>query len=469
MRSSYFLAAGPNEGETESADKNSVSITITSTVPNVNVIINDDKNLVVDDKKNDKKKPELEEIKEETADIFFNPFELGENTMQKIFTRIKNKILAYFNYRKFSFKDALMLFLGLMMTVVVAKVVSWFIEHHAAKFTKKTKTKADDIFFWAISKPIGLLIFSLGLFASSWPLTNLMSQSVKMIYGRLCIALAATALAWGFFRLTEVVNYTLTKLAEKTDNNLDDLIVGVIRKTIKVVIFVVSILFIGQNILKINITTLLAGAGVIGLAVAFAAQDTIANFFGSLMIILDQPFRVGDMISVSGYKGSIEHVGFRSTRIRTLDGHIVSLPNKALANADIENIARRPFIKHTITLGLTYDTGFEKMKKAVELLHELLDSQPCMHPDLPPRIIFDSFGDFSLNIAVTVWWHHNVDGNFLDPDYGCFAKWLHQTDMDILRIFDEKGLEFAFPTTTTYLAGDGNRIPELKVVADNGK
>jgi MscS family membrane protein len=109
------------------------------------------------------------------------------------------------------------------------------------------------------------------------------------------------------------------------------------------------------------------------------------------------------------------------------------------------------------------------MKKAVDLLHELLDSQSCIHPDLPPRIVFDSFGDFSLNIAVTVWWHHKVDGEFLDPDYGCFARWLHQTDMDILRIFDKEGLDFAFPTTTTYLAGDKSRVPEVKIISDKDK
>jgi len=447
----------------ENTELDSVNITISSTNPNIKLYLNNSETNF------NKKKDDSKQVSEKTqTDSFLNPFELGKDSFSNIWTRLKNKFKEYFNYQKFSLQNAIMLFFGLMITFIVAKIVSWLIETHAAKLTLKTKTKADDIFFKAISKPIALLIFSIGFFASSWPLTNLMSPGVKIIFSRFCLAIAASSIAWGFYRLTDVVNYSLTKLAEKTSNNLDDLIVGVIRKTIKVVILVVSVLFIGQNILKINITTLLAGAGVIGLAIAFAAQDTIANFFGSLMIILDQPFKVGDMISVSGHKGSIEHVGFRSTRIRTLDGHMVSLPNKALANADIENIAKRPFIKHTISLGLTYDTGFEKMKKAVKLLHELLDNQPCVNPDSPPRILFDSFGDFSLNLSITVWWHlKNEKGEFIVPDYGLFAKWLHETDMEILKIFDQEGLEFAFPTTTTYLAGDEKKSPTIKITSNS--
>ena len=445
-----------DENTSASKDK-SINITISTPSPDIKVIIN---------KKQLQTETESTKSKTETdVNNTINPFEIGKDSFYSIWDRLKNKISSYFYFNKFTFKDAIILFIGILATLIFARIVRWFIENYAIKLTLKTKTEIDDIFFKAIGRPISLLIFSIGLFASSWPLTNLMAPPVKILFGRLCLALAATSIAWGIYRLTNVLNYILTELAKKTDNNLDDLIVGVIRKTIKVVIVIVSVLFIGQNILAINITTLLAGAGVMGLAVAFAAQDTIANFFGSLMLILDQPFKVGDMISVSGYKGSIEHVGFRSTRIRTLDGHMVSLPNKALANADIENIAKRPYIKHKISLGLTYDTGFENMKKAVFILHELLDNQECMHPDMPPRIVFENFGDYSLNIGITIWWHFKNEKNiYSNPDYGKFVEWLHKTDMDILRIFDKEGLEFAFPTSTTYIAGDPKRKPELDII-----
>lgn len=403
--------------------------------------------------KTEKSVTEKPVIVPEPSNILINLWESGKKGIRK-----------YLKYDKMSLWDIGYLFMGILLTLIVGRMTRWFLENHAKKLASKTKTQIDDLIFNAIGRPTSLVIFSAGLYISAWPLTSLMSPIMKEIFGRVCLALGAAAIAWGIYRLVGVIDYILKKLAEKTTNNLDDLIVGVIRKSLKITIVVVSILFIGQNILNLNITTLLAGAGVMGLAIAFAAQDTIANFFGSIMIILDQPFKVGDCISVSGYKGSVENVGFRSTRIRTFDGHLVSLPNKALANADIENIAKRPFIKHTINLGLTYDTGYKQMEKAVKLLHELLDKQECMDPERLPRIVFDKFNDFSLNISVTVWWHFkNEEGEFDIPDYGVFMKWVHKTDMDILRIFDKEGLEFAFPTNTTYLAYDDKRQVKIEV------
>jgi len=356
------------------------------------------------------------------------------------------------------------LFVGILITLIVGRTLRWIIEHHFVKLSSKTNTEIDDRICEAVGRPVALFVFAVGIYLSSGPILSHLSPVLKGLFGRICLATAAGSVAWGLYRLISVIDYILTKLAEKTDNNLDDLIVAIIRKSLKVTVVLLSILFIGQNILDMNITALLAGAGVLGLAIAFAAQDTIANFFGSIMIILDQPFKVGDCIQVSGFKGSVENVGFRSTRIRTFDGHLVSLPNKGVANDSIENIAKRPFIKKTINLGLTYDTGYKNMEKSIKMLHKLLDEQSCMDEERPPRIAFDSFNDFSLNISVTVWWHsRDENGDIKDPDYGEFVKWVHDTDMEILKQFDAEGLEFAFPTNTTYLAQDDKRKVSIDV------
>lgn len=408
-----------------------------------------------------------EKLQKETEDVekaAEEPQEEGVNLFKQLWVSFTKRLHNYVRYEKLGLWDISYLFIGILVTLIIGRTVRWFLENHAKRFASKTKTKIDDMIFHAIGKPTTLIVFSIGIYVSAGPITATMVPKLKDLFTRGCLALGAAAIAWGIYRLVEVIDFVLKKLAEKTTNNLDDLIVSVIRKSLKVTIFVISVLFIGQNILNMNITTLLAGAGVMGLAIAFAAQDTIANFFGSIMIILDQPFKVGDCISVSGHKGGVENVGFRSTKIRTFDGHLVSLPNKALANADIENIAKRPFIKHAINIGLTYDTGYKKMEKAVELLHELLDSQDCMDSERLPRIVFDKFNDFSLNISVTVWWYFkNEEGEFDVPDYGVFMKWVHETDMAILRIFDKEGLEFAFPTNTTYLAYDADRKLKIEV------
>jgi len=167
---------------------------------------------------------------------------------------------------------------------------------------------------------------------------------------RLALTVIASATLWYLYRLVEVVDHSLRQLAQRTENELDDTVVHVIRKTLRVVLLLVGIIFIGNNVLEWDITALLASAGVVGLAVAFAAQDTIANFFGTVMVLVDRPFRVGERVIINGADGPVESIGFRSTRIRTLDGHLVTLPNKAVADAKIENVGRRSSIKRVMTI-----------------------------------------------------------------------------------------------------------------------
>jgi MscS family membrane protein len=429
----------------------SVTLTISSSSKlNLNVV---DKKITVKEQdksisKNEKKEPPA----------------LSPISLDNIWDGFKNWVHSYIKYERFSMWDIISLFLGILLTLIVARIARWIVETQLKRFASKTKNKVDDLIFEAIGKPISLLIISIGIYCSAWPITELVEPALKHIFARLCLALAAASIAWGIYQLIEVIDYSLKLLAKKTDNNLDDLIVNIIRKSLKVTITLLSILFIGQNILNLNITTLLAGAGVFGLAIAFAAQDTIANFFGSIMIILDQPFKVGDTINVNGYKGGIENIGFRSTRLRTFDGHLVSIPNKNVANANIENIAKRPFIKHSFNLGLTYDTGYKNMEKAIKILHDLLDPQKCNDVARPPRITFNSFNDCSLNINVTIWWHHRDDKEEITlPDYGVHVMWVHETYMEVLKQFDAEGLEFAFPTNTTYLAQDDKRKVSISV------
>jgi MscS family membrane protein len=224
----------------------------------------------------------------------------------------------------------------------------------------------------------------------------------------------------------------------------------------KVCVVFVSVLFIGQNILGLNITTLLAGAGVAGLAIAFAAQDSIANFFGSLMIILDRPFSVGDYVRIDSFEGTIERVGLRSSALRTKDGHLITIPNKQAANSSIVNISARPYIRNVVNLGLVYDTPPEKMEEAMKILQRLLHRHEGFDEMHPAKINFTEFKDFSLNIEVVIWYHPG--------DYFQCREWMSKFNMEVLRSFNEAGLEFAFPTSTNYLASDSKR--GLKVIQD---
>ncbi len=346
--------------------------------------------------------------------------------------------------------NLLVLIGGIFATLLVAALVGWIFKVVVMKmFAKKTKTKVDDMLGEAVEPPIRSLVMVLGITLSAMPILLNFPPNVFNIIIRIALAGMATTVAWGLFRLITVFDYALHALSQRTDNNLDDLIVNLIRKTLKVTLVVIAVLFIGQSILGLNITTLLAGAGVLGLGIAFAAKDTISNFFGSLMIILDKPFKVGERIIIEGIEGTVESVGFRSTRLRKLNGHLVTIPNGKIADNPVENVEVRPYIKFVSNLTLVYDTPVEKVERAVEVLHEILDSHEGLDESRPPMIGFNAFNDWSLNIVVIVWYHPG--------DWVKAQTWNHFTNLEILKRFNAEGLEFAFPTNTTYLAGDPTR------------
>lgn len=384
------------------------------------------------------------------------PAENIERYWDKVFKRLESN----FHYEKLSARDIFMFFGCIALTLIIARFSRWFLENYAAKVASKTETEVDDLAFEAIGKPVSMIVFAIGLYFSSSLIFPLMSDAVIALVWKLCTAIFAMAAAWAAYRLVSVVDYLVGRYARRSDNELDDLVVPAISRTLKVIVVVFSVLLIGQNIFNLNITTLLAGAGVAGLAVAFAAQDTIANVFGSIMVIMDQPFKAGEIIKVEAVTGQVEQIGFRSTKIRTLNGHLVTIPNKNMANAVIENISKRPFIKHEMNLTLVYDTSPEKMEKAVQILHEIFDNHENMKKEFQPKIFFNSFNDWSLNIYIVLWFSSN--------DYFAFLGWTHRKNLEILKRFNGEGIEFAFPTHTTILATDPKHRPEIIMPRKDG-
>lgn len=156
---------------------------------------------------------------------------------------------------------------------------------------------------------------------------------------------------------------------------------------------------------------------------------------------------------IDSYDGVVEDVGFRSTRIRLLTGNLVTIPNEKVVNSGLENIGKRPNIRWLNNIGITYDTPPEKIEQAVAMIREILADHEGMRPDLPPRVYFNGFNEWSLNILVLAWYH--------PPEYWLFQEWVQRTCLEITRRFSAAGIDFAFPTRTLYLAGDDQR--QLKV------
>jgi len=183
---------------------------------------------------------------------------------------------------------------------------------------------------------------------------------------------------------------------------------------------------------------LIAGLGIGGLALAMAAKDTVSNVSGGVTVFTDQPFRINDRIKVAGYDGTVLEIGVRSTKLQTLEGRMVTIPNAKFADAPVENVSREPSRKVVLNLGLTYDTQPEKMQQAMDLLKTICDENGNTEEIV--TISFNGFGDFAMNIMFIYYISKGAD----------IANTQTEINMNILRRFNNNGLEFAFPTQTLY-------------------
>ena len=202
----------------------------------------------------------------------------------------------------------------------------------------------------------------------------------------------------------------------------------------------------GGKQLGIPLSTLLAGAGVGGLALALAAQDALKNLFGSMMIFLDKPYRVGERIVTKGYDGIVEEIGLRSTRLRLLTGHQVTIPNEDMARTHIENVGRRPHIRRCASVALELDTPPEKVKQAVEIIRGLLADHEGMDHQYPPRVFFDEFNRDSLRVRFFYWYH--------PPDYWDFVAYSERLNLQIIEALHQAEIQLAPPTQLTHMSLD---------------
>ncbi|MEO1051276.1 MAG: mechanosensitive ion channel family protein [Bacteroidota bacterium] len=244
-----------------------------------------------------------------------------------------------------------------------------------------------------------------------------------------------------FYRLVDILGIYMVKMAEKTENTLDDQLVPLIRKVLKTFVIILGGLFILNN-LDVNITALLAGLSIGGLAFALAAQDTIKNFFGSLMIFIDRPFQVGDWITSGEIDGTVEEVGFRSTRVRTFRNSVVYVPNGKLADSTIDNHGLRRYRRFYTNISLTYDTPPHLIEVFVEGLREVVNQHADTRKDYF-EIHFNNMGDSALMVMFYIF--------FEVPSWTEELRARHEVLLEIVKLADRLGVNFAFPTQTLHV------------------
>lgn len=249
------------------------------------------------------------------------------------------------------------------------------------------------------------------------------------------------AMIWAGFRGTDFLGGLLADRAARTENKLDDLLVPLMRKTLKAFIIAFGIIYLADS-LDVELTPLIAGLGIGGLGFAFAAKDTIENFFGSVTVILDGPFQIGDWVVIGGVEGTVESVGMRSTRIRTFYDSMVTMPNSTIVSTKVDNYGRRRYRRWKETIGIGYDTPPERIASFCEGIRALLLAHPYTRKDYY-QVWLHGFGSSSLDVLIYVFW--------TAPDWQTELRERHRLMLDIIRLAGELKVEFAFPTRTLYM------------------
>jgi len=343
---------------------------------------------------------------------------------------------AYYNNTIFEWVIALLLIIA---TIVFAKMLYLVAGSFLKKLTKKTKNEFDDLLVDMLEEPMVFALIILGVWYALQTL-NLTTMAESIISRAYYILIIFDA-AWLLSRLMDaVVKKYIRPFVSQTDSKLDDQLLPLLRKGIKVSIWIVAIL-VALNNAGYNVGALLASLGIGGLAFALAAKDTIANLFGSFTIFIDKPFEVGDRIIVQGYDGIVSEVDIRSTRLRTLNGPLITLANSEVADSAIENVTSEPSRKMTLDLGLTYDTDEVQMERAMQILQEIAAQNSS--PEKNAVTAFTAFNDFALNIRFIY---------YIKKGESVFGNQT-KINLEILKRFNAEKLEFAFPTQTIYAEG----------------
>lgn len=332
--------------------------------------------------------------------------------------------------------------LYLVLAFYAAKLVDWLIHSRLRAWAARTRSHWDDLVVGLLDGPVKMIVFVLlvnvGLQLFDWP------QWAETWVHKLTILAVGLSLMLVVLKAVDAaVTVWQRNLPADGDRQFNEQFVGLVGKALKGVLVVVAVFTVLGN-LGFDIRTALASVSVVGLALGLAAQDTVANLFGAVSVFVDKPFKLGDRVKIGDVDGTIEEMGLRSTRVRALDGALITVPNKSVGSATVVNITRRPTIRASFSLGLVYDTSAARMREAAALLEEILRAHPATHDFI---VHFGKFADFSLNLDV-LWWCRTTD-------WKEYTRHLQELNLTIKERFDAAGFDFAFPTQTVHVPRGG--------------
>jgi len=327
-----------------------------------------------------------------------------------------------------------------VIALLARRIVTRLIFPALRRLASRTETTLDDKMFPALEGPAAALIVVLGLF-SALRVLKLPAVADHYLGAGYQVALSLVVF-WGLWRAFSALLSHLDEVARERSLGVAAFMPW-IRKTLLTAFVVVAALLTFQS-LGFDVKAVLAGLGIGGLAFALAAQDTLANIFGAIVVAVDQPYTVGDTVRIGANVGVIEDIGLRSTRIRLLDKSLMIIPNKTVAADTITNLSRFTGRRVEQVLGLTYASRPEQLEELVAAIRALLEGQP----EVEPKSVQVAFRDFSAS-SLDVWLAYEAR----DPDFRRWLQLRQEVNLALLRLVAARGLTFAYPTQTLDVAG----------------
>ncbi len=329
----------------------------------------------------------------------------------------------------------------LFLTYAISKYILAFIFSFIEKLSK-TKTTENFVtsFIARIRRPMNMLEWVVGIY---FALAFLLREPALIaLVSRAVAILFWGAIFWCSLIFSDVAFETVArKLKAKSAKSMANLF-SFLNRVVKIFIIVIAVLFVLNNC-GVNVNTIVASLGIGGMALAFASQDTIANFFGSVSIIIDRPFIVGDWVKTKDCEGIVEAIGFRSTRVRTFTKTVVTIPNSILAKEAIENFAKMPVRRSKQILGLTYSTTADQMEAFLPELRDTVLSIDGVVKSLDVSVEFINFGSSSLDIELIFFTK--------ETGAGYYKGTVRNVNIAIMRLVEKRGLSFAFPSLSLYV------------------
>ncbi len=325
-----------------------------------------------------------------------------------------------------------------LLVIIVLKIFQKFLIDRIKRIAQKTKTDIDDIVVNVISN-------------IHWPFYVLMSFyiAIKFLNVHNFIAqwsyyLLLIAVVYYIVRgLQEFVDYGTKLVIDKRRKEEDDEmhlgIITVLNTIVKILLWVAAILIVLSN-LGYNVNSLIAGLGIGGIAVAFALQNILSDIFSSFSIYFDRPFRVGDFIVVGNYKGTVKRIGIKTTRIQSLQGEEIVIPNNELTQTKLQNFGVMEKRRVVFTIGITYETPLEKVKQVPQIIREAIEKEKITEVE---RIHFKTLGDFALIFEAVFYINSKEYKDYMDIQ--------QSINLFLMERFAQEGIEFAYPTQTLYL------------------